>query len=58
MSAQDTFEQVLAALHEATLDEPRWPAPSALIDEAVGGQGNTLLVGTGSEDNAQILFGL
>ena len=56
MSAQDTFERVLAALHEATLDETRWPATSALIDEAVGSQGNTLVVGAGPEDNVQILF--
>ncbi len=56
MSDQDAFERVLAALHEATLDETRWPATSALIDEAVGSQGNTLLVGAGPADNGQILF--
>ena len=37
MSEHDVFDRVLAAVHAATLDETRWPATSALIDEAVKG---------------------
>ena len=40
MSDQDAFNRILASLYEATLDEALWPATSALIDEAVGLQGN------------------
>ena len=36
MSEHDVFDRVLAAVHAATLDETRWPATSALIDEACG----------------------
>ena len=35
MSEHDAFDRVLAAVHAATLDETRWPATSALIDEAL-----------------------
>ena len=43
MSDQDPFERILASLHEAMLDDVQWPVTSALIDEACGTQGNTLL---------------
>ena len=36
MSHQDAFERILASLYDAMLDETRWPATSALIDEACG----------------------
>ncbi len=54
MSDQDAFERVLAALHEAMLDDTQWPATSALIDEACGMAGNTLLVGVGPKDGIQV----
>ena len=56
MSDQDTFERILASLHEAMLDDIHWPATSALIDAACGIQGNTLLVGDGSKEDTRVLF--
>ena len=56
MSDQDAFDRILASLHEATLDDALWPTTSALIDEAVGIQGNTLLVGDGPKDDIRVLF--
>ena len=54
MSDQDAFEHLVAALHDATLDEALWPATSALIDEACGLQGNALGVGTGPQDKVLV----
>ena len=56
MSDQDALERILAALHDAMLDDSQWPATSALIDEACGMQGNALLVRNGPQDNARVLF--
>ena len=56
MSDQDAFDRILAALHAATLDDSQWPATSALIDDALGSQGNTLLVGVGPPDDIQVSF--
>ena len=47
MSRQDAFEHILASLHEAALDDARWSAASALIDEACGAKGNFLVFGDG-----------
>ena len=41
-SPSDAFEQILASLHEAMLDEDHWFATSALIDEACRAKGNHL----------------
>ena len=56
MSDQDAFERILASLHDAMLDAARWPATSALIDEACGIQGNGLLVSEGPQDAIRVLF--
>ena len=56
MSEHDAFDRVLAAVHDATLDETRWPATSALIDEACGLTGNGLMVGEGPKDDVRALF--
>ncbi len=56
MSDQDAFERILASLHEAMLNDIQWPTTSALIDEACGTQGNTLLVGEGPKDDIRVLF--
>ena len=56
MSDQDAFERILASLYDAMLDDTRWPATSALIDEACGMQGNALLVGEGPKDDVRALF--
>ena len=55
MSDQDAFERVLAALHEAMLDDTQWPATSALIDGACGMLGSALAVGEGPTDDVRII---
>ena len=45
VNPDDAFERILASLDEAALDDAHWPAASALIEEAVGSQGNVLTVG-------------
>ena len=57
MSRQDAFERILAFLHEAALDDARWPAASALIDEACGSKGNMLVFGDGqTHENVEIFL--
>ena len=56
MNNQDAFERILASLYDAMLDETRWPATSALIDEACGLTGNGLMVGEGPKDDVRALF--
>ena len=56
MSGQDAFERILASLYEAMLDDRHWPATSALIDEACGLTGNTLMVGEGPQDDIRARF--
>ena len=56
MSEQNAFERILASLYEAMLDDTRWPATSALIDEACGIAGNSLMVGEGPPDDIRALF--
>ena len=47
MNRRDAFDRVLAALHEATFDDARWPEVSALVDEACGIKGNIVMYGGG-----------
>ena len=54
MSDQDAFDRILTALYDAMLDDARWPATSALIDEACGAQGNALAIGEGPKDDIRI----
>jgi len=57
MSQQDRFERIIGSLHEAMLDDTRWPVTAALIDEACGSKGNELVVAEGSgRADAKILF--
>ena len=56
MSERDAFDRVLASVHDATLDETRWPATAALIDEACGLTGNGLMVAEGPKDDVRALF--
>ncbi|MCY4595421.1 MAG: helix-turn-helix transcriptional regulator [Bryobacterales bacterium] len=56
MSDQDAFEKILASLYDAMLNDVHWQATSALIDEACGITGNTLMVGEGPKDDARVLF--
>lgn len=45
MDPRDQFERIVDSLNEAMLDDARWPAASALIDEAVGAKGSILTFG-------------
>lgn len=45
MSEQGAYERILGKLHEAALDDARWPGASALIDKACGARGNMLAFG-------------
>ena len=56
MNPDDAFERILALLYEAMLDDARWPAASALIDEACGMVGNALVVGERSGGGHLIHF--
>ncbi len=51
MSEQDAFERTLAAMYDAMLNDDRWPAASALVDEACGLKGNGLMVAEGPRDD-------
>ena len=51
MGDQDPFERILASLHDAMLDDTRWPGTSALIDEACDLTGNDLIVSEGPNDD-------
>ena len=53
MKNRDAFERILASLYDAMLDETRWPATSALIDEACGLTGNGLMVAEGPKDDVR-----
>ena len=55
MNPDDAFERILEALYEAALDDARWPAATALMEEAVGASGNALIVCEGFDD-ARLLF--
>ena len=56
MNPDDAFERCLAALYEAALDDARWSAATALIEEAVGASGNALQVAEGFDDDVRIHF--
>ena len=56
MDSQEALARAVAALHEATLDDTRWPRASALIDEACGATGNAIVVSEGSGEDARIHF--
>ena len=55
MSDQDAFERIMASLYDAMLDDQRWPTVSALIDEACGLTGNSLMVAEGPKDDVRVL---
>ena len=59
MSLQDTFDRILASLHQAALDDAHWPAVSALIEEACQTTGNILVSGDGhSAEDLEIFFAM
>ena len=56
MSDRDAFERILTSLYDAMLDDTRWQATSALIDEACGLTGNGLVIAEGPKDDVRVLF--
>ena len=57
MTKVETFERILASLHEVALDPARWSSASALMDEALGVHGSTMLFGDGdTEEDSRIYF--
>ena len=53
----DVFERLLAALHDAALDDVHWPAAHALLDQACGTRASALVVAKGrSQADGRILF--
>ena len=58
MDQRERFQRVVASLREAELDDARWSAASAHLDDACGLWGNHLAVIRGDRrDNAEFLFG-
>ena len=57
MNDRDPFARIVASLHEASLDDARWPAASDLIDDVLCAAGNTLGFGGGApEEGIQVYF--
>ena len=57
MSERETFDRILTALHEAALEQGRWSIAAALIDEALGTHGCSMLLGDGtSREDVRIYF--
>ena len=55
MTNRTAFDRILASLHDAVLDDARWPACSALIDEACRTKGSMLTFADGqSPDDVKI----
>lgn len=55
MDRRDAFEKVVGLLHEAALDETRWVAASALIDETCGSKGSGLFVAEGPLEDLEVV---
>ena len=52
MNPRNPFERLLPALHDAALDDARWPAAARLIDAACGATGSSFVVG----DDTRVFF--
>ena len=52
----DALARILVSMHDAMLDDTRWPGVSALIDETCGLTGNDLIVREGPQDDVRVLF--
>ena len=50
MRDEAIFGRILGSLHEAALDPARWPDFSAVVDEALGVHGSSMLFGDGEAD--------
>jgi len=56
VNVQDTWDQILASLHAATLDDAHWTATSGLIDEVCGAKGNHLVFSNDAWDDELSVF--
>jgi len=56
VNLDDAFERSLGLLYEAALDDARWDAAAALLNEAAGGDGSRLLVGEGDGEDVRVYF--
>ena len=57
MSEREAFDRIVASLHEAALDPALWSIAAALIDEALGTHGSSLVVGDGdAAEDIRIFF--
>ena len=57
MSQKHAFDLIVAPLHDAALDESRWLATAALIDDACRTKGNMLVFGDGqAQDDVEIFM--
>ncbi|MCY4078369.1 MAG: hypothetical protein OXH04_23385, partial [Acidobacteria bacterium] len=56
MADQDAYQRILASVYDAMLDDARWPATSALIDEACGLTGNALVVAEDQTSGIRVRF--
>ena len=54
----ETFDRILASLHEVALDPAHWSTATALSDEALRAHGSSMVFGDGrSEEDIRIYFG-
>ncbi len=57
MSKREAFDRILASLHDVALDRAHWSTASALIEEALGAHGSSMVFGDGcSEEDRRIYF--
>ena len=57
VSEREAFDAILASLHETALDRAHWSSATALIDDALGTHGSSMVFGDGdSEEDIRIFF--
>ena len=56
MDRQDTFNRVVAALHDAMIDDSHWAAASRLIEAACRSKGNALVFGERQAEDVRIFM--
>ena len=56
MSAADILERNLELVYDAALDDDRWPAASALVEEAVGTDRHAIVVGEWMGEDHRVHF--
>ena len=57
MSEREAFDAILASLHETALDRAHWSSATALIDDALGTYGSSMVFGDGdSRKEIRIVF--